>query len=114
MQLQLRARPTAFSTAAAAAQTYKIAHTCGNANAQIPMQIQKYMLPLLLLPIHAHANGIAQITKKLKNTRNASSAAAAAAQTCMCTWNAQVTQKQIQMPMHPIQMQLCALSFNHC
>ena len=49
-----------------------------------------------------------------RNTRNASSAAAAAAQTCMCTWNAQVTQKQIQMPMHPIQMQLRALSFNLC
>ena len=48
-----------------------------------------------------------------RNTRNASSAAAAA-QTCMCTWNAQVTQKQIQMPMHPIQMQLRALSFNLC
>ena len=47
IKIQLSARPAASSTAPAAAQTYKIAHTCGIANAQmqnaqILMQIQKY------------------------------------------------------------------------
>ena len=110
VQIQLSAWPAASSTApAAAAQTCMCTRKCRK-KYKYKYQYKQYKYkrnnPITITcPTRCFLNW--QKYKKCFFSR-------CCCQTCMCTWNAQVTQKQIQMPMHPIQMQLRALSFNLC